>query len=132
LLNLRIVHFQAILFHLGDDENELEMDGVDLETRAQASTLGTGGGTDHDDSWIRTRPTYRWEGLLNDRPARGEKGRKEWLTKLGAWLGLTPLWKPGMRSGGVSLDVRLENGRYVILEETHAQRLDSLGSAELC
>lgn len=106
------------MFHLGDGGTELEMDGVDIETRAPGSTLGTGGGTDHDDSWIRTRPTYRWEGLLDDSPRKGKKGRRKWLTKLGAWFGITPLWKPGMRPGGVSLDVRLEDGRYVILEET--------------
>ncbi|KAF9457057.1 hypothetical protein BDZ94DRAFT_1203376 [Collybia nuda] len=117
----------AILFHLGDDDTEFEMNDVDLETRAPGSTSGTGGGTDHDDSWIRTRPTYRWEGLLNDRPIKGKKGRRKWLTKLGAWLGLTPLWETGIRPGGVSLDVYLENGQYVILDPQENSTAQGLG-----
>jgi hypothetical protein len=50
------------MFHVGDHSSELDMDGVDLETQAQSSTLGTGVGTDHDASSIRPRPAYRWEG----------------------------------------------------------------------
>ncbi|KAJ2920362.1 hypothetical protein MD484_g194, partial [Candolleomyces efflorescens] len=57
---------RAIMFHMGHDRNELDMEDVDVMTQGNPSTLGTGGGTNHDGSWIRTRPTYRWEGLLTD------------------------------------------------------------------
>ncbi|RDB29648.1 hypothetical protein Hypma_015565 [Hypsizygus marmoreus] len=108
----------AIMFHLGDGDTERDMMEVDLETRAgQPSTIGTGGGTDHDDSWIRARPNYRWEGILDDPLSKGKKGRRKWFTKFGAWLGLTPLWRSGTPSSGVSLDVRLENGHYVLIED---------------
>lgn len=105
------------MFHVGDGEEELEMDEVDLETRGQPSTLGTGGGTDHDDSSIRPRPIYKWEGLLYDPVTRktGRRGRN-WFAKLGAWFGLTPLWRFGAPSSGLSLDVRLVNGRYILPE----------------
>lgn len=106
------------MFHIGDGGTERDMLEVDLETRAgQLSTIGTGGGTDHDDSWIRTRPNYRWESILNDPPSKGKQGRRKFLTKLGAWLGLTPLWRSGTPSSGISLDVRLEDGRYVTIED---------------
>jgi hypothetical protein len=42
------------------------MEDIDIETQAPVSTLGTGGGTDHDDSVIRPRPMFRWEGILSD------------------------------------------------------------------
>ena len=104
------------MFHVGDGQTELEMDEVDLETQGQPSTLGTGGGTDHDDTEMRPRPVYRWEGLLNDPPGKGREGKRTWFAKVGAWLGVTPLWRSGL-SSGISLDVRLENGRYVVIEE---------------
>lgn len=103
------------MFHIGNGSTERDMLEVDLETRAgQASTIGTGAGTDHDDSWIRTRPNYRWEGILDDPPSAG-KWRRRLFAKVGAWLGLTPLWRTGA-SDGISLDVRLENGRYVLID----------------
>ncbi|KAF8898790.1 hypothetical protein BD779DRAFT_1430682 [Infundibulicybe gibba] len=108
---------RAIMFHVGSDSAELDMDDIDVATRGQSSTLGTGGGTDHDDSRIRTRPTYRWEGLLND-PWKGGKHRPHWLAKLGAWFGLTPLWRSGTPSNGLAVDVRLEGGRYIIMQES--------------
>ncbi|KAF8641214.1 hypothetical protein AX17_000848 [Amanita inopinata Kibby_2008] len=105
---------QAILFHVGDGNRELDMEDVDLETLGRPSSLGTGGGTDHDASGIHARPAYRWEGLLGD-PVRHGKRRRKLLTKLGAWFGITPLWRTGLPSNGLSLDVRLENGRYVVI-----------------
>ncbi|KAF8961003.1 hypothetical protein BDZ97DRAFT_1830853 [Flammula alnicola] len=109
---------QAIMFHLGSDRREMDMEDIDVLTQGQPSTLGTGGGTDHDDSGIRMRPAYRWEGLLSDPLLRGHrKGHRKWLGKLGAWLGVTPLWRVGTPSNGISLDVKVEDGRYVLLDD---------------
>jgi len=105
---------QGILFHIGSDKSELDMNGIDLEIQGQPSTLGTGGGTDHDDSSIRARPEYRWEGILSD-PMQPGCHRPSFLAKLGAWFGVTPLWRTGIPSPGVAVDVRLENGRYVLI-----------------
>ncbi|KAG6911998.1 hypothetical protein DXG01_000246 [Tephrocybe rancida] len=106
---------KEIKFHVGQGSTERDMMEVDLETRVgQASSIGTGAGTNHDDSWIQTRPQYRWEGILNDAPYAGKRRRK-WLSKLSAWMGLTPTWRSGMPSDGLSLDVKLENGRFVLL-----------------
>ena len=107
------------MFHMGYDRNELDMEDIDVLTQGNPSTLGTGGGTNHDGSWIRTRPTYRWEGLFAD-PVRKKKfwGKKKWFAKLGAWFGLTPLWRSGVPSKGLSLDVKLENGKYVLLDDS--------------
>jgi hypothetical protein len=105
------------MFHIGDGPTELEMEEVDLETQGRSSTLGTGVGTDHNASWILPRPAYRWEGLLSDPPCKEKKEKRKWFSKLGAWLGLTPLWRSGLMSSGISLDVRLEGGRYVVIEE---------------
>jgi len=106
---------RAIMFHLGDHTSELEMEEVDLETQGQSSTLGTGVGTDHDAASIVPRPTYRWEGLLQD-PYHSGKQHRRFFAKFGAWLGVTPLWRSGTPSNGISLDVRLEGGRFVLLE----------------
>ncbi|KAF9040576.1 hypothetical protein BJ165DRAFT_1549063 [Panaeolus papilionaceus] len=112
---------RAIMFHLGNDDRELDMEDIDILTQAQSSTLGTGGGTDHDASNMRPRPTYRWEGLLNDPPGNGgHERRRKWLTKMGAWFGITPLWRAGFHSYGISLDVRVENGRYVQLHDDYS------------
>jgi len=107
---------KAIMFHMGTDVSEVDMEEIDIETIAGPSTLGTGGGTDHDDVSIRARPAYRWEGLLSDPLRRDARWRRRWFAKLGAWFGITPLWRSGMPSKGISLDVRLENGRYVLIE----------------
>lgn len=120
---------QAILFHIGQDHSELDMEDVDLDTLVQPSTLGTGGGTDHDNSSIRARPAYRWEGLLSDPVLRGSRRRRNFLAKLGAWMGVTPLWRSGVPSPGLSLDVRMENGRYVLLDDGSSfggSRVDSM------
>jgi len=108
---------QAIRFHVGDGDQEYEMDNLDAVTHGPDSTLGTGGGTNHDDSTIRPRPVYHWEGLLDDPVvANGTKVRKSWFAKLGAWFGITPLWRAGLPTHGVSLDVQLVGGRYVLLQ----------------
>lgn len=105
------------MFHIGNDKRELDMEDIDILTQGQPSTLGTGGGTDHDDSWIRARPTYRWEGLLSDPPYEAQPISHKWLTKLGAWMGITPLWRSGPRSRGLYLDVMVKDGRYVLLDD---------------
>ncbi|TFK57131.1 hypothetical protein OE88DRAFT_1620976 [Heliocybe sulcata] len=105
---------RAIWLHLGDDESELDMDELDVQTLIGPSTLGTGGGTDHDDSSIRARPAYRWEGILNDR-LRKRRGHRSFVGKLGAWFGITPLWRSGSPSRGLSLDVQLDSGRYTLM-----------------
>ncbi|TFK77139.1 hypothetical protein BDN72DRAFT_953613 [Pluteus cervinus] len=108
---------EAILFHVGDGDQEFEMANLDAITRGPNSTLGTGGGTNHDDSTIRPRPIYRWEGILDDPiVANQSKVRKDWFAKFGAWFGITPLWREGPPTHGVSLDVRLVNGRYELLQ----------------
>ncbi|KAJ7487562.1 hypothetical protein B0H11DRAFT_2013877 [Mycena galericulata] len=111
---------RAIMLHLGDNASELDMEEVDMDPRAQSqaarlSTLGTGVGTDADASSIRPRPEYRWEGLLQD-PHRTGKRHRRLFTKLRAWLGLTPFWRSGKPSNGLSLDVRLDRGRYIVIE----------------
>jgi len=108
---------QAIMFHMGDGTFELDMEDVDRETQGRPSTLGTGGGTDHDDVDL-ARPAYRWEGLLNEPSSNGKRWRRRWFGKFGVWFGLTSRWQSGMSSGGLSLDVRLTNGRYVLVDQS--------------
>jgi hypothetical protein len=103
---------KAILFHIGDNLTELDMENVDIQTQAASSTMGTGGGTDYDVE-IQARPTYKWEGLLSDQLRKGR--RRRWFGKMGAWFGVTPLWKSEMLSKGLALNVRIENGRYVMM-----------------
>lgn len=109
------------MFHVGNDRYEdMDMEDVDLEPLVQPSTmgtLGTGGGTDHDETFIRPRPEYKWEGLLSDPVQTGTHRRGKFLAKLGAWMGLTPRWRIGGISPGLSVDVRLENGRYVLTDD---------------
>ncbi|KAF7347866.1 hypothetical protein MVEN_01544400 [Mycena venus] len=127
-LNDTVFHgSRAIMFHLGDHASELEMGEVDLETQGQASTLGTGVGTDHDAASIIPRPTYRWEGLLQDSYHPG-KLHHRFFAKLGAWMGLTPLWREGTPSHGISLDVRLDGGRYVLIQPDSTWTLKSTKS----
>jgi len=106
----------AIIFHLGNDKRELDMEDIDILTQAASSTLGTGGGTDHDDPWTLARPAYRWEALLNDPPRKGgTEPRRSFLAKLGVWFGVTPFWRAGSPSNGISVDLKLTNGRYDLL-----------------
>lgn len=105
------------MFHIGNNRREMSMGDIDILTQGQSSTLGTGGGTDHNDSWIRVRPRYRWEGLLSDPPHIAHPLRQKWLGKLGAWMGVTPLWRARPPSDGLYLDVKLKNGHYVLLDD---------------
>ncbi|KAI0068240.1 hypothetical protein BV25DRAFT_1867258 [Artomyces pyxidatus] len=106
---------QANIFHLGYNRSEQDMEDIDLETQGNPSSLGTGGGTDHDDVSIRARPVFRWEGILKDPLVKAMGPRRIFLAKMGAWFGVTPFWRDGSRSHGVALDVRLEGGKYVLL-----------------
>lgn len=99
------------------------MEDVDIETQIPLSTLGTGGGTDHDDSVIRPRPMFRWEGILSDPLVKKEPSRKL-LSKLRVWLGLTPLWRTGSGSLGVALDVHLEGDQYVLSDDLYNNSSD--------
>jgi hypothetical protein len=108
------------MFHLGDTTSEHDMEDLDAITQGGPSTLGTGGGTEHDDVSIRARPQYRWEGLLNDswQKGKGIRGkRRNWFAKLGVWMGVTPLWRPFKPSDGIALDLKLQRGRYVLIRE---------------
>ncbi|CAK5280520.1 unnamed protein product [Mycena citricolor] len=105
----------AAILHLGDRASELDMEELDQDTAGPSSTLDTGVGTDHDDSEIRPRPEYRWEALLHDQYNVGKPHHHRFLSKLKAWLGVSPLWRTGAQSSGVAIDVKLDNGRYVLL-----------------
>jgi hypothetical protein len=94
------------------------MEDVDIETQVPLSTLGTGGGTDHDDPVIRPRPMFRWEGILSDPLVKKAPGHNL-LSKLGVWLGLTPFWRTRSGSLGVALDVHLEGDQYVLSDELY-------------
>ncbi|KAF8585532.1 hypothetical protein K439DRAFT_1560810 [Ramaria rubella] len=108
---------KAIAYHLGDDSFAVDLEDSGFLSHAKSSSLGTGGGTDHDDVSIRARPLYRWEAIFEDPLQHGNGRYRRWLPKLSVWLGLTPFWKHRTAlTSGVSLDVRLEDGRYVLLE----------------
>ncbi|KAI0335198.1 hypothetical protein GY45DRAFT_1416939 [Cubamyces sp. BRFM 1775] len=115
---------QAIIFHLGDDVSELDMEEVDAQTLTRPSTLGTGGGTDHDDGSIRARPAYRWEGILEDplTTRKHKSHRQRFLSRLAVWFGLSPVWRSGEPSQGLALDVKMVDGKYVLLEDTPSRR----------
>lgn len=51
---------------MGDDVSEVDMEEIDVETLTGPSTLGTGGGTDHDDVSIRARPAYKYALFLHN------------------------------------------------------------------
>jgi hypothetical protein len=91
------------------------MEEIDVQTQMRPSTLGTGGGTDHDDSSIRARPLYRWEGILEDPLLKHERHTAIFFAKLGVWFGVTPRWRSGIPSMGLALDVQLSNGQYVVV-----------------
>lgn len=60
---------------------------------------------------------YKWEAIFDDPLAPTGKPHKRWLPKLATWFGLDPFWEPNSRlSSGISLDVVLEDGNYVLLE----------------
>lgn len=99
------------------------MEDIDIETQVPLSTLGTGGGTDHDDSVIRPRPMFRWEGILSD-PLVKKRPSHNLLSKMGVWLGLTPFWRIGNGSLGVALDVHLEGDQYVLSDDLYSTSED--------
>jgi len=103
------------IFHYGHGMSEVDLEDIDAETRVNPSSLGTGNGTDYDDDEIRQRPYFRWEGILIDSVVAHIPVHRQLVAKLGAWLGTTPLWRAGVPSPGVALDVRLEEGKYVLL-----------------
>ena len=92
---------------------------IDAQSGGYPSTLGTGGGTDHDDAVIRPRPLYRWEGILGDKLSATKPQHASIWAKFGVWFGITPLWRAGVPSPGLALDVRLDaaTGRYVLLRD---------------
>ncbi len=92
------------------------MEEIDLQTLPRPSTLGTGGGTEYDDGEIRARPAYSWEGILEDPVQKQRPHQRRFLSRLAVWFGVSPLWRTRDASQGLSLDVRLENGKYVLLE----------------
>ena len=95
------------------------MEEIDLQTLPRPSTIGTGGGTEYDDGSIRARPNYRWEGIWDDPlTAASKKPPRRLTSKLAVWFGIRPTWVTGDRSHGLSVDVKLESGSYVLLEDT--------------
>ncbi|KAJ7630901.1 hypothetical protein FB45DRAFT_833713 [Roridomyces roridus] len=112
---------RAVMFHIGGNGTEMDMEEIDMDPRAQSRAqlsyfTDTGVGTDADASSIRPRAEYRWEALLEDQYRTGRRHRR-FFSKVRAWLGLTPLWRTGTASNGLALDVRLEGGRYVVIEQ---------------
>ena len=108
---------RADIIHVGENTTEHDMEEIDAETQARPSTLGTGNGTDEDDVSIRARPLFRWEGMFDDRLRGHQPRHRRWLAKLGVWFGLTSRWRAGVPSAGLALDVRLDNGQYVLLQD---------------
>jgi hypothetical protein len=104
------------MFHVGNDRSELDMEDVDVRTQGKLSTLGTGGGTDHDDGSIRARPEYRWEGLLNSPSHKSQQSLARFFSKMGVWMGMNPFWNSDNSSAWLALDVRLEKGKYILIE----------------
>ncbi|KZT72840.1 hypothetical protein DAEQUDRAFT_704553 [Daedalea quercina L-15889] len=116
----------ANILHLGDDASELDMEEIDMKTLMRPSTLGTGAGTDYDDVSIRARPYYRWEGILDDDLRKAKPKHRPFLAKMAVWFGLSPFWRSGMQSEGLALDVRVENGRYVLLDDAPVSDTDAV------
>jgi len=109
---------QGDIIHLGQGNAvEYDMEDIDVQTQARPSTLGTGGGTDHDDESIRARPLYRWEGILEDPLLTSPRHTGNLLAKLAVWFGVSPRWRRGVPSLGLALNVELDNGRYVVTHE---------------
>lgn len=105
---------KVIQYHLGEASFEIDLEGLDLTGHTRGSTLGTGGGTEYDDASIRARPMYRWEDIFDDPISQNRKTR--FLPKMMVWLGLSPYWHSGKaRTAGISLDLRLEDGSYVMV-----------------
>ncbi|KAG8929858.1 hypothetical protein FRC02_004984 [Tulasnella sp. 418] len=109
----KIVHV-----HVGDRSTELDLSEIALGSHSRSATMDTGGGTDHDDEQIRARPSYRWEGVYDD-PLRKGKRKKRWRpwSKFGIWFGLVPTATTTIRTNGIAFDLKLSQGRYVVMED---------------
>ena len=75
----------------------------------KTSSMGTGGGTDHDDVSIRNRPFYKYEEAFVSH-------RGKWSGKFAVWFGLTP-FSPILEehSHDIMFDLRLdsEHNQYI-------------------
>ncbi|KAG8801762.1 hypothetical protein FRC16_011205 [Serendipita sp. 398] len=116
---------RGILIHLGDGEEEMDLNDLDLTTHVRSSSMGTGGGTDLDDAEIRIRPAFKWEDVFDDAIHHGGRPKwqylhwRRWRGMLAVWFGITPLNRRRLRTSGIALDVALDGmGRYVVLERT--------------
>jgi len=126
---------KEIFVHIGDKSLEMDLERLDLGSDLRdTSTLDDGGGTDHDDNSIRFRPAYRWEGIYDDPIRNGKlKRRRRWTGKFGVWFGVTPLSTTKMRTNGISLDVVIQGGKYVMVEHLgrHEHEHDTVSSKPL-
>jgi hypothetical protein len=97
------------------------------------STIDTGGGTDHDDTEIRERPEFTYEGVFDDpiRPRSVSVLHKTYCSidplvfqstsfwrpwgKFPIWFGITPFARTRYHSHGVAFDLTLDSihHRYV-------------------
>ena len=53
---------------------------------------------------------------LDDGIRKTKPKHRPLLAKMAVWFGLSPFWRSGLQSKGLSLDVCVENGRYVLLD----------------
>lgn len=94
-------------------------DPEDSFGRDTMATYDTGQGTDHDESVIRTRPQFRFEGIYDRPRARFHPTRMEPVRQLGSrlaedikvWLGLTP-FERNLKPPGVYFGLREAEGTY--------------------
>jgi len=81
-----------------------------------ASMPDTGGGTDHDDTEIRERPEFTYEGVFDD-PVRPRSSTSAWRPwgKFAIWFGITPFARTRYHSHGVAFDLTLDSihHRYI-------------------
>ncbi|KAG8849341.1 hypothetical protein FRB96_000877 [Tulasnella sp. 330] len=105
---------RLIRTHVGHQSTEINITELDLGSHLRSSTLGTG--TDHDDSEIRARPVFRWEGIYaGQTPVGGSKKAWRLPNRFPVWFGLNPREGAMFRGHEVGFDVVLKNGRYVVL-----------------
>ncbi|CAG7849321.1 SubName: Full=Uncharacterized protein {ECO:0000313/EMBL:CCA70937.1} [Serendipita indica DSM 11827] len=114
---------QRILIHVGDGEEEMDLNDLDLTTHVRSSSMGTGGGTDLDDASIRIRNAFKWEDVFDDTVHKGHRPLsqylhwKSWKNMLAVWFGVTPLSHRRLRTNGIALDVEVDSsGRYIVIE----------------
>ncbi|KAG9029422.1 hypothetical protein FRB95_005315 [Tulasnella sp. JGI-2019a] len=121
LINKMYVRLSQIAFsgksrllrtHVGRHSTEIDITEINLGSHARSSTLGTGAGTDYDDSEIRARPAFRWEGIYaGQTPEVGAK--RAWPNPFPVWFGINPREGAMFRGQEVGFDVVLKSGRYV-------------------